>query len=164
VNALICRVRRRRARGCQTAGVEPDIDAMLRRVVDDVSEGNVEVVFDSEAGRPHIRRAKLASGSGPHRRTVGLSASSTGWFAITIFDLNVSATLFEYDDAAYMEAILRDLTLVALAYVRGEGRVEMKRGLLRTRPVLAITAGGNEWTLGRRASMVHYPQTGEDPR
>jgi hypothetical protein len=139
--------------------VEPDIEGMLRGVVHEVLDENVDVVFDGEPNAPHIRRARLGFGTGPHRRTAGLSASSSGFFDVTIFDLGVSATLFEYDDAAYMEAILRKLALVAFAYLRGEGRVEQKRGLLRTRPVLVITADGEEWTLGRRASKVHYPES-----
>jgi hypothetical protein len=151
----------------QTAGVEPDIEGMLRRVVHDVLDDGVDVAFDAEPNAPHVRRATLGYGTGPNRRTAGLSASDTGWFDVTIFELGVSATLFEYDDATYMEAILRELALVALAYLRGEGRVEQKRGLLRSRPMLVITVDGKEWILGRRTSKVHYPDdnstTGEDP-
>lgn len=79
-------------------------------------------------------------------------------FDITILDLGVSAALFEYDDEAYMEAILRELALVADAYLSGEGRIGQKRGMLRTQPVMTITVNGDEWTLGRRTSQIHYPE------
>lgn len=79
-------------------------------------------------------------------------------FDVTILDLGVSAALFEYDDEGYMEAVLRELALVADAYLLGEGRIEHKRGVLRTRPVMNITVNGNEWTLGRRTSKIHYPE------
>lgn len=148
----------------QTAGAEPDIEGMLRRVVHDVLDESVDVTFDAE---PHVRRATLGSGTGPHRRTASLSASDTGLLDMTIFELGVSATLIEYDDATYMEAILRELARVALAYLRGEGRVEHKRGLLRTRPMLVFPVDGKDWILGRPMSKVHYPDdnstTGEDP-
>lgn len=151
----------------QTAGVEPDTEGMLLRVVHDVLDEGVHVTFDAQPNAPHVRRATLGYGTGPHRRTAGLSASDTGWFGVTIFELSVSATLFEYDDASYMEAILRELARVALAYLRREGRVEQQRGLLRTRPMLVITVDGKEWTLGRRTSRVHYPDdnstSDEDP-
>jgi hypothetical protein len=83
-----------------------------------------------------------------------------GWFDIAILDLDASATLFEYDDEKYMKAIVRELSLVADAYLRGEGRIERQRGLFRIRPVLRITVNGNDWILGRRTSHVHYPEDG----
>ena len=69
---------------------------------------------------------------------------------VSIFDLGVSATLFDYgDDESEKEAILRELALVARAYLDGAGRVYKKRGL-RSHPVLTITVNGREWKLGRR--------------
>lgn len=57
-----------------------------------------------------------------------------------------------------MEALLRELALVADAYLRGAGQIEQKRGLFRTTSVLMVTVNGNEWALGRRTSRVHYPE------
>jgi hypothetical protein len=81
-------------------------------------------------------------------------------FHLDILDTGVGTTLTEYDDEGYMEAILRSLALVAHAYLSGEGRIEYKRGLYRRRPVTTIIVNGEQWTMGRRASVVPYP---EDP-
>lgn len=137
--------------------MEPDIEGVLRRVAHAVFDEGIDVRFEAQPDAPHISRVRLAAGSGADRRTAGLRASATGFFDITIFDLGVSATLFEYDDESYMEAVLRELALVADAYLQGAGRIEQMRGLLRTRPVLMITVNGNDWVLGRRTSRVHYP-------
>jgi hypothetical protein len=88
------------------------------------------------------------------------AAELMGGFDIAILDLDVSATLSEYDDENDMKAIVRELSLVADAYLRGEGRIERQRGMCRTRPVLRITVHGNEWILGRRTSHVHHPEDG----
>lgn len=146
--------------------VTPNVERMLRRVVLDVFDDRVEVAWDTQPGTPYIHRASLSAGHGAGQRAVGLSAASE-WFDITILDLDVSATLVEYDDESYMEAILRELALVADAYLRGEGLIEQKRGTLRTRPVLKIIINGNEWILGRRTSSIHYPKdasTGDSPK
>jgi hypothetical protein len=50
-----------------------------------------------------------------------------GWLDIAILDLDVPATLSEYDDENDMKAIVHDLSLVADAYLRGEGRIEQQR-------------------------------------
>ncbi len=138
--------------------MEPDTEGMLRRVVLDVFEEDIDITFEAQPDAPHISRARLGAGSGADRRTAGLGAASTGFFEVTIFDLGVSATLFEYDDEFYMEALLRELALVADTYLRGAGHVERKRGLFRTSPVLITTVNGKEWTLGRRTSRVHDPE------
>lgn len=144
--------------GWETSVVESDTEGMLRRVALDVFDEDIDVAFETEPKAPHISRARLGAGSGADRRTAGLRAASTGFFEITIFDLDVSATLFEYDDESYMEALLRELALVADAYLRGAGQIQQKRGLFRTTPVLIITVNGNEWELGRRTGKVHYPE------
>ncbi len=149
----------------QTVVVTPNVERMLRQVVLDVFDDRVEVVWDRQPGAPYVHRARLSAEHAAGRRAVGLSAASE-WVDITILDLDVSATLFEYDDESYMEAILRELALVAAAYLRGEGLVEQKRGILRTRPILKIIVNGNEWILGRRMSSIHYPEgasTGGSP-
>ena len=138
--------------------VTPDFGRLLRRVVLEVFDEEVEVVWATDPRAPHVSRVTLSAERGADRRTIGLRASATGWFDITILDLDVSATLFEYDDESYMEAILRELALVADAYLHGQGLIEQKRGMLLARPVLVITANGNEWTLGRRTSKIHYPE------
>ncbi len=136
----------------------PDIEGMLRRVALDVFDQEVDITFDAQPDAPHISRARLGAGSGADRRTAGLRAASTGFFEVAILDLDVSATLFEYDDEFYMEALLRELALVADAYLRGASHIERKRGLFRTTPVLVTTVNGKEWALGRRTSRVHYPE------
>lgn len=138
----------------------PDVESMLRRVVLNVFDEDVEVAWDAEPRAARVSGVKLSAARREGRRTVRLQAAGTGMFDITILDLGVSAQLFEYDDEGYMEAILRELARIADAYLSGEGRIGQKRGMLRTRPVMTITVNGDEWTLGRRTSQVHYP---EDP-
>lgn len=133
---------------------------MLRRVLLNVFDEDVEVAWDAEPRAAHVSGVTLSAARGEGRRTVRLQAAGTGMFDLTILDLGVSAQLFEYDDEGYMEAILRELALVADAYLSGEGRIGQKRVMLRTQPVMTITVNGDEWTLGRRTSQVHYP---EDP-
>jgi hypothetical protein len=142
----------------ESSVVEPDTEGMLRRVALDVFDEDIDVAFEVQPSAPHVSRARLGTGSGADLRTAGLRAASTGWFDVTIFDLDVSATHFEYDDESYMEGLLRELALVADAYLRGAGHIEYKRRLLRTKPVLIITVNGREWALGRRTSRVHYPE------
>ena len=137
-----------------------DVDSMLRRVVPNVFAEDVEVAWDAEPRAAHVSGVALSASRGEGRRTVRLQAAGTGMFDITILDVGVSARLFEYDDEGYMEVILRELALVADAYLSGEGRIGRERGMLRARPVMTITVNGNEWTLGRCTSQVHYP---EDP-
>ena len=53
--------------------------------------------------------------------------------------------------------MLRALALVLRAYLRGEERVEDRRGWFRSQPVLMIVVDDHEWELGRRRSRIHYP-------
>ena len=55
------------------------------------------------------------------------------------------------------EAILFALAVVVRAYLRGEGRVDRKRGLICSHPVLKIAVDNREWELGRQSSRPHYP-------
>jgi hypothetical protein len=133
-----------------------DLGQLLRRVVADVFDEGVDVVYSIDPKSPRVHCVTLSDESGGLRR-VGLQASYW-WFAVTIFDLGVSATLFDEDDEeAEKEAALRELALLARAYLRGEGHVESKRGLIRSHPVLRITVNGREWKLGQRVSTIHYP-------
>lgn len=134
----------------------PDVEGMLRRVVRDVFAEDTEDAWDIDARRPHVR-VTLRAQRGSEWRTVDLSASGSGLLDITIPDLGISAALFEYDDPGYMESILRELALVADAYLSGEDRIDEERGMLRRRPVMRIAVNGNDWSLGRRTSTVHYP-------
>lgn len=140
----------------QAATVTIDPEQLLRRVVADVFDESVDVVYSTEPKAPEVHRVTLSDTHGGQRRA-GLQASYW-WFAVTIFDLGVSATLFDEDDEeAQKEAALRELALLALAYLRGAGQVEAERGLIRSHPVLRIMVNGREWKLGRRVSTVHYP-------
>jgi hypothetical protein len=140
--------------GCVSVTI--DVGALLRRVVTEVFDADVVVAFSTESNAPHVHRARLAGADG--RRHAGLRASYE-WFEATIFDLGVSTTLFDYDDDERdKEAVLRALALVVRAYLRGEGRIEHKRGLIRSHPVLRIKVEDRDWELGRRSSRPHYPE------
>ena len=132
-----------------------DIDGLLRRVVDDVFDADLEVEFSTEPKSPGVHRVRLTAADG--RRHAGLRASYE-WFEAIVFDTGGSATLYDYDDEEEdKEAALRALALVVRAYLRGEGRVEDRRGWFRAQPVLTLVVDDREWELGRRRSRVHYP-------
>jgi hypothetical protein len=132
-----------------------DVEALLRRVVAEVFDADVDVAYSTEPRAPYVHRVRLTDPSGT--RQAGLQASYE-WFDATIYDLCVSTRLFDYDDEEqYKEAVLRALALVVRAYLRGEGRIEHKRGLIRSHPVLTIEVDNREWELGRRLSRPHYP-------
>ena len=126
-----------------------DIEALLRRVVAEVFDADVATAWSPEKA-PHVHRVRLTDLGGT--RHAGLRASYE-WFDVTVFDLGVAATLYDYDhELEDKEVALRELALVGRAYLRGEGRIELRRGLIRSHPVLTVTAGGREWELGRRSS------------
>lgn len=131
-----------------------DVQQLLRAVVTDVLDADVRANFRQES-KSRVHRVSLTSADG--ERHAGLGASYE-IFDATIFDLGVSTHLFDYGDRAEdKEALLRALALVVQAYLRGEGRVERKRGLFRTHPVLKIEVDDRLWELGRRSSRAHYP-------
>jgi hypothetical protein len=139
-----------------------DVEELLRRVVADVFESDVRVTYSTEPRAPHTHTARLTDAGG--ERHAGLRASYE-WFDATIFDLGVSTTLYEYgDEEQDKEAALRALALVVRAYLGGEGRIEQRRGLFRSRPVLRIEVANREWELGRRVSRPHYPDEGTAPQ
>ena len=132
-----------------------DIEALLRRVVAEVFDADVVVTYSTAPKDPHRHRVELTSPDG--RRHAGLTASYE-WFDAFIFDLGVSTFLLDYDDEeADKEAVLRALAVVVRAYLRGEGRVEHRRGLIRSHSVLTIVVDGHEWVLRRGWSRPHYP-------
>lgn len=129
-----------------------DVEALLHRVVDAVFDADVRVTY-SRTGQ-QVHRARLVDPTGA--RHAGLEASFW-WFGATVFDLDVSTTLFDEDDEEQpKEAALQALALMLRAYLRGEGRVENRRGLLRSRPVLRVSVDGHEWELGHRWSKSPY--------
>ena len=139
--------------GCVPVAI--DVEALLRRVVAEVFDADVDVAYSTEPKSSHVHRARLTDPSGT--RHAGLRASYE-WFDATIFDLDVSTTLYDYDDEEKdKEAVLRALALVTRTYLRGEGRIEHKRGLIRSHPVLRIEVDNREWELGGRKSRPHYP-------
>lgn len=142
---------------CKTGEVTPNLAHMLRRVVHDVFDETVEVASPTAPGQEGISEVELSAQYGEGRRAVRLTASTTGVFGIDIVDLGFGAVLIEYDDAAYMEAIIQNLASVAHAYLSGAGRIENKRGVLGVQPVLTIAVNGEVWTLGHRRSGVFYP-------
>jgi hypothetical protein len=150
--------RNRRPSGTVVAGCVPvaiDVEALLRRVVADVFDANVDVAYSTDPRAPHVHRVRLTDPSGT--RHAGLRASYE-WFDASIFDLGVSTTLYDYDDEEKdKEAVLRALALVVRAHLRGEGCIEHRRGLVRSRLVSRIMVDNREWELGRRSSRPHHP-------
>ena len=125
-----------------------DIEALLRRVVADVFDPDVDTTYSTSPRDVHTHRVELTSADG--LRHAGLTASYE-WFDAFVFDdLDVSTFLLDYDDEEQdKEDVLRALALVVRAYLRGEGRVEHRRWLFRSRPVLTIVVEGREWELAR---------------
>lgn len=122
-----------------------DIEALLRRVVAEVFDAEVQVRYSTAPKDAYTHRVELTSADG--RRHAGMTASYE-WFDAFIFDLGVSAISLDYDDVeADKEAALRELALVVRAYLRGEGRVENRRGLIRSHTVLKIVVDGHDWEL-----------------
>jgi hypothetical protein len=132
------------------------MQALLRRVVSDVFDSDVDATYSTVGKAPRVsHRVRLTAEGG--KRHAGLTASYEKFDAY-IFDLGVSTGVFEYDDEENLkEAALRALALVVRAYLRGEGRVEQRRGLIRSRPVLRIVVDDREWVLARWWSTAEYP-------
>ena len=129
--------------GCISVAI--DVEALLRRVVAEVFDADVDATYSTEPKDSHMHRVRLTTSDG--QRHAGLRASYE-WFDADIFDLGVSTFLLDYDDEeADKEAVLRELALVVRAYLRGEGRVEHRRGLFRSHSVLKIVVDGHEWVL-----------------
>ena len=133
-----------------------DVEALLRRVVAEVFDADVDATYSTESTDPHMHRVRLTSADG--QRHAGLRASYES-FDAEIFDLGVSTYPLDYDDEEEdKEAVLRDLALVVRAYLRGEGHVEHRHGLIRSHSALKIVVDGQGWVLRRRGlSRSHYP-------
>jgi hypothetical protein len=138
---------------CRLVGI--DMQALLLKVVAEVFDADVTATYSTHPKNPHMHRVRLATADGSHH--AGLSASYE-WFEATIFDLGVSTFLLDYDDEEEDKAAaLRALALVVRAYLHGEGHVERRRGLLRSRTVFRIVVDDREWELGRHSSRSQYP-------
>jgi hypothetical protein len=138
---------------CRSVAV--DVQALLRTVVSEVFDADVTATYSTRSKYPHVHRVELTTADG--QRHAGLEASCE-WSQVTIFDLGVSTFLLDHDDEDEARAgVLRALALVARAYLRGEGRIERRRGLLRSRPVFSVVIDNREWELGRRSGTPHHP-------
>ena len=105
---------------------------VLNDTVTDVLGDVADVVFDSHPTAAHISRVRLTSSEVPGRST-GIRAASTGWVDLTLFEHQVSTTIFDYDeDPAELEKDVRALALVAHQYLIGAGRISKRRGWIRT--------------------------------
>ncbi len=130
------------------------VQVLLRRVAKDVFDADIEATYSSEPKDPRMHRVRLTTADGQHHAGQGASYE---WCDATIFDLGVSTLLLDYDDEEEdQEAVLRALALVVRAYLRGQGRVERRRGLIRPHSVLRIVVDNREWELDRRRSLAHY--------
>lgn len=135
-----------------------DIKGMLERVVVEVFDENFDVA-EVSSGEDSWLHGVEVSGSFDNDRAVIIRASYE-WMDAFIPELNVQATIFDYDDVeSEKEAELRRLCLVMRAYLQGEGLIEQRRRLFRrgTNPVLKIEVDGLQWRLGRHFYSVPYP-------
>lgn len=130
---------------------------LLRRVVADVFDEQYEATYSTEPKSEWVSRVTLSTSHGGQRREARLRVS-VYWLDAKIVDVGVSAiALIEGFDEAEKEEALRDLALVVRAYLRGEGRLEHRRGLFRTQPVLTVSVDGRQWQLARRWSKFPPP-------
>jgi hypothetical protein len=124
-------------------------------VVAEVFDADVDATYSTEPKDPHMYRVRLTSADG--QRHAGLRASYE-WFDADIFDFGVSTFQVDYDDEEEdKEAVLRELALVLRAYLRDGGRVEHRRGLIRSYSVLKIDVDGHEWALRGRLWRPRRP-------
>ena len=135
-----------------------DIESLLARVVGEVFDESVSVVLeDASLKRPQTYVADLHSAM--YDRCAYLCATYE-WFELGITDLDVSVTVFEDDDdEAEKYDALRELCLVARAYLCGGGLIESRPRFLRqgTNTRLTLEVNGRQWKLGRNWSSVPYP-------
>lgn len=116
-----------------------------------------EATYSTEPKSEWVSRVTLSTSHGGQRREAGLRVS-VYWLDATIVDVGVSAvTIIEDLDEAEKEEALRDLALVVRGYLRGEGRLEHRRRLSRTQPVLTVSVDGRQWQLSRRWSTSPPP-------
>lgn len=135
-----------------------DLESLLTRVVGEVFDESVSVVLeDASAKRPQTYVAHVHSAE--HGRRAYLCATHE-WFELRIVDLDATVEVFDYDDdEADKYDALRELGLVAHAYLSGEGRIESRPRLFRrgTNRSITLDVNGRQWKLGRHWSSVPYP-------
>lgn len=135
-----------------------DVGALLARVVGEAFDENVSAVLeDPPSEMPYVYCAHLSSAVQARRASL---CATYEWFELHVIDLNVSVTLFDYDDdEAQKNDALRELALVARAYLNGEGQIDAEKRFLRrgTRQCLTIEVNGRQWRLGKHSSSVPYP-------
>jgi hypothetical protein len=140
--------------------VDLDLIGMLERGIQAALGGSPDVVVQIEEGSKRTATAVLSTTTADPVRSARIYVPGTGLFDLTIPELRVGASLFEHDDPAYMELIVRELAFVAGAYLRGEGTVDQRRGLFGTRSRLTLVIDEHEWILGRHTSRERYPADG----
>lgn len=79
--------------GCISVAI--DVETLLRRVVAEVFDADVDATYSTEPNDSHMHRVRLTTADG--QRHAGLRASYE-WFDADIFDLGVSTFLLDYDD------------------------------------------------------------------
>jgi hypothetical protein len=136
---------------------------VLTRVLREVIGDTGAATCDVDPKWADTARADLVSRDLPGRNVTIRAAPE--WFDISVNDLGVSATLFDYDyDEAELEGTIRELATVAREYLAGGGHIEWTRHLIRgPRPRLRIQTGQGEWVLGRRTSHIPYPSMAKPP-
>ncbi|GAB3653831.1 hypothetical protein GCM10027596_04810 [Nocardioides korecus] len=118
---------------------------MLHRVVAEVFGEQFERDWSPDPKVARFHQVRLSTAE----RSVGLRATYE-WCDITFLDLGFGTTAFDHDhDVEPKEDELRQLALLGLAYLRGEGRVTQERGWFRTRPVLRLEVDGHPHSFGR---------------
>lgn len=132
-----------------------DIERLISRVVGEVFGDTVEVSYTPHPKYADDWRALVVSKIDP-TKTIEIRATHE-WFTAHIPALNVGTIVFEYDeDEAEKAAALRELSLVARAYLRGDGKVEFKRSRFgrRTRASVTIHLDDKHWVLGKGTSSI----------
>ncbi|AUI52651.1 hypothetical protein [Arthrobacter crystallopoietes] len=135
-----------------------DIKAMLHRVVAEVYDENFTVTDAGSSDDSWLHGVHVSSQLNPDHTAI--IRASYEWMDAFIPELNVQATVFDYDDVEQeKESELRRLCLVMRAYLQGKARVERRRRLFRpgTAPIVRIEVDGLEWRLGRHHYVVPYP-------
>lgn len=139
--------------GCIPVAI--DVEALLRGVVAEVFDADVDATYSTDPKDPHMHRVRLTTADG--QRHAGLRASYE-WFEAHIFDFGVSTFQLDYDDEeADKEVVLRELAHVVRAYLRDGRRVEHRCGLIRSHTVLKIDVDGHEWALREPLFRSRHP-------
>jgi len=77
--------------------------------------------------------------------------TSPEWQEVRFEEPRCSAFITTTDDEDEVREALRRLTRAAVAYARGAGKVEQRRGLLGKRLVLVLTTADGVWQVGKRS-------------